>query len=131
MTPQPLQRKRMKGFRYPEGAKVLTVTRGTVYGNPYRIRAVNDGQLVCVSWSGKYFRSFVGDDAIKRATEHAVDMFREHMHHIKDFHPWKYSGMMKTVLQSDFIACWCEIGQPCHRDVLIELALEWQKQQTA
>lgn len=94
MTPQPLQRKRTKGFRYPVGANVLTVTRGTFYGNPFK----------------------------EKPAEIAVLNFRKYMEHMAVHQPIIYGLHMRAVWNSDFVACWCALDAPCHRSVLIELA---------
>lgn len=125
MTPQPLQRKRTKGFRYPEGAKVLTVTRGTIYGNPYR---VIDRTRVSGDWMVTFYgRDWWSCSSREEGLETAIKLFRGRMNEIQESSPAVYAGMMRDILVHDYIACFCEIGQPCHRDVLIKLAAEWRE----
>lgn len=100
MTPQPLQRKRTKGFKYPEGVRVLTVTRGTFYGNPFT----------------------------EKPASIAVQKFRDYMEHMAIHAPVLYRTTMRGVWEADYIACWCPLDAPCHRSVLIELATNWAQE---
>jgi len=127
MTPRPLQRKRTKGYRYPEGVKVLTVTRGTVYGNPYAIKEhkhANGSVFYVLRPDGKVsMRDFISH---KDAARFAAEEYREYILGICDRSPAIYAAMMQDVMRHDYIACWCPLDAPCHRDALIKLATEWQ-----
>lgn len=121
MNPQPLQRKRTKGFRYPEGARVLTVTRGTVYGNPYIVTKSSDSFFVT---RGKYFSRWYEK---RDAAQSAIDNYREYIQEIRDTSPAIYAAMMRDIWTADYVACFCDLNMPCHRSVLIELATEWAR----
>lgn len=123
MTPRPLQRKRTKGFRYPDGVRVLTVTRGTAYGNPYCVidRTRVTGDWVVMLYGKDYWSCGTKDEALKVS----VKLFRERMARIQSDSPVIYAAMMRDIWTADFVACWCDLRMPCHRDVLIELATEW------
>jgi hypothetical protein len=85
-----IQRKRMKGWRMPEGA--VYVGRPTRYGNPYSVKV----------WGTR---------------ERAVGEFRALMRR------WgAFRDLVKMELRGKDLACWCPLDQPCHADVLLELA---------
>lgn len=104
MTPQRIQRKRSKGWRMPEG--VVYVGRPTRWGNPFRMGLVTppveryDPALVFV-----------------RDRDHAVRLYRR----------WLFGSANRVAdltpeLAGKDLACWCPLGQPCHADVLLEIA---------
>ena len=93
ISPQRVQRKRTKGSKLP--ANTVCVTRGTRWGNPYR----------------------VGKDCA--SPEQAVALYRL----------WLEGQLMTTPdllepLRGKNLACWCALSDPCHGDVLLELANE-------
>jgi hypothetical protein len=96
MTPQRVQLKRTKGWRMPPDT--VKVDRTTRWGNRYRV-----GGLI---WRTKGFGK------VKDAAE-AVEAFRRlevpHMHDVAQ-------------LRGKNLACWCKPGEPCHADVLLEVA---------
>lgn len=111
MTPQRIQLSRKKGFRLQaasmalNGLPAVRVDRATRWGNPYRIGdTVHRGP------------SFSGRDERVRDAEHAVQLFRQ----------WLFtqgrSADLIPLLRGKNTACWCEVGAPCHADVLLEIA---------
>ncbi len=99
--PKRIQRKRTKGWRMPEG--VVYVGRPSAWGNPYH-------------------RS---DPAA------AVELFRGLLAQapIADGITWSRAKAGETVydtirreLAGKDLACWCPLDQPCHADVLLEIA---------
>ncbi|MCG7592419.1 DUF4326 domain-containing protein [Mycobacterium sp. PSTR-4-N] len=61
-------------------------------------------------------------DNYRRAAQHAVDLFELH---IGPMGAYEYDDQRWAELDAlsgrDF-ACWCPLDQPCHADVLLELA---------
>lgn len=108
--PQRIQMKRVRGWRKPEG--VVYVGRPTKWGNPFSVAAcidtgfaetVAEARPVCVF----EFRSWLTNSGIGWA---AGEMRRAWMlEHLDD-------------LRGRDLACWCPLDQPCHADVLLELA---------
>lgn len=95
--PERIQRKRTAGWRQPAG--VVFVGRGTVWGNPYRV--------------GRPWRGYqAAADAA-----HAVALFRA----LVDLSP-TFVEQVRGELAGRDLMCWCRPGQPCHADVLIEIA---------
>ncbi|WP_247625296.1 DUF4326 domain-containing protein [Microbacterium galbinum] len=93
--PQRVQLSRLKGYRKPENTVV--VARPSSWGNPFR----------------------VGENALTRAD--AVAQFRDLV-----MDPGAaYTGFRAQVreqLAGKNLACWCPLGDPCHADVLLEIA---------
>lgn len=49
----------------------------------------------------------------------AVNIFRQW---VKDEASWAWKGRAKIDLRGKNLACWCPLDQPCHADVLLEIA---------
>jgi hypothetical protein len=95
--PVRIQRKRTKGWKMPEGA--VYVGRPTMWGNHHRIGAPNP---------------YNGDPM---SAADAVDNFRYFIERVADPITFDLSE-----LRGKDLACWCPLDQPCHADVLLELA---------
>lgn len=111
MKPERIQRKRIKGYRL--APNTVCVTRPGTYGNPYypgsglgygRINV--DGKPV--SWD-------ISDPRVQ------VMFFKWRMNDMKKHQPNEYEAYIAP-LRGKNLACWCRIGEPCHGDVLLELA---------
>jgi len=102
MTPQRIQLKRAKGWRLQDVSRALNglpavkVDRSTQWGNDFTIEDCG-------------------------SAEWAVEMFRHDLDKFSCFHGAKYLCWIEP-LRGKNLACWCEPGQPCHADVLLELA---------
>lgn len=99
MMPQRIQLRRTKGWRMPEGA--VKVDRTTPFGNPWTV-------------PGDFGKP-----------EYAVRRFRASLESTSPPHPESYMGLLRAALptlKGKDLACWCRPGQPCHADVLLELA---------
>ena len=90
--PNRIKVKRQKGWRLPEGA--VFVGRPTKWGNPYRL----------------------GKEADSR--EEVVAMYRKMLANLP---PEELSALLAPLKGRD-LACWCPQDEPCHADVLLELA---------
>jgi len=104
--PKRIQRQRTKGWRMPEGA--VYVGRPTKWGNPYSVGEIN-------GWTG---------DRIADRAE-AVSVFTAELQTLKSFRPDDFDVWLIDVrveLRGRDLACWCPLDQPCHADVLLELA---------
>lgn len=94
MTPIRIQRKRVKGWKMPEGA--IYVGRPTRWGNPYEVTKAISAS-VCVRLFREMWEEFIANE-----TE-ALPRLRRN-------------------LGGRDLVCWCPLHQPCHADVLLELA---------
>lgn len=96
--PRRIQRRRTTGWRMPPGA--VYVGRPTKWGNPYRVgdpHPLNAGQ-------------FISD------ARQAVELFRA-----ASTGPG-FRAHVRRDLRGRDLACWCALDQPCHADVLLEIA---------
>lgn len=103
--PVRIQRSRAKGWRAPEGA--VNVGRPGRWGNPHRVAELLDFMEPRVP-------------VRKRdAHEVAVALYRE----------WLLTRAGQEIivaarreLRGRDLMCWCPLDQPCHADVLLEIA---------
>ena len=114
MSPVRIQRKRTKGWRMPEGA--VYVGRPSKWGNPYVVHEHDD--RTC----GEDLENCHVIDHASTPAE-AVRAFEYAMR-------WPLSGEptvphpddIRAELAGRDLACWCPLDQPCHADVLLEVA---------
>ena len=108
MTDRPIriQRKRTKGWRMPEDT--VYVGRPSRWGNPFYAAIP------------RYSMSRVGTTPQERR-EVAVSKFRSMLAHRADRSARGYPADLGS-LRGMNLACWCSLDQPCHADVLLELA---------
>lgn len=106
MNPKRIQRRRTKGWRMPEGA--IYVGRGSTWGNPFRVGDTVTIHTLPDADGRQVVREMVVDAAI------AVALYRQ------AFAPDLPDII--TQLRGKDLACWCPLDQPCHADVLLELA---------
>lgn len=96
----------------PEGA--VYVGRPGRWGNPL----VVDGRRITTVQGGELWGGFPTERA---AAEHAVRAFRwqiENHPNVAGFD----AGDIRAELAGCDLACWCPLDQPCHADVLLEIA---------
>lgn len=109
--PERVQRQRTAGWRMPENT--MSVTRPGTYGNPY--------------FPGCGIGYGYVDDNLRMVDYDANDlaqcvlMFRFRMRDMKLYEPAKYEAFLAP-LRGKNLACWCKPGDPCHADVLLEIA---------
>jgi len=106
--PQRIQRKRTKGWRMPPNT--VSVTRPGPYGNPFVV-----GEYPPLTYAQLWNES-VPDAAT------AVRLFRKALVKALLTHDGSVDALIK--LRGKNLACFCPLDQPCHADVLLELANE-------
>lgn len=95
-----IQRKRVKGWQMP--ANTVYVGRPTKWGNPYAV-----GQAVGIR------------ETPMTAIE-AVECYRVYIAaNAASAERWR---LPIAELRGKNLACWCPLDQPCHADVLLEIA---------
>ena len=93
--PRRVVRSRAKNWKLP--ANTVYVGRPTVWGNPFLVGAeLIGGEKLTVEKSIALYRQY------------AREAFNE-----RD---------LRACLRGKNLACWCPLDQPCHADVLLELA---------
>jgi hypothetical protein len=115
--PKRIQRKRTKNWRMPEG--VVYVGRPSKWGNPFH--HCGDGYLMAPQIAVDCFRrmleregAFFPNDAPKMRTHKGVRQIEA-----KEL---TTVAEMRSELRGKDLACWCPLDQPCHADVLLEIA---------
>ena len=133
-APKRIQRKRTKGWRMPDGA--VYVGRPSRWGNPFSLAGATRGTVVGPPWfDTKAWPMTRGvrrvDDAVLRAysthapasnaSAAAVDVFASLASvRLRDHH--EETQRWLAPLAGHDLACWCPLAEPCHADVLLELA---------
>lgn len=114
-----IQRRRTKGWRMPEGA--VYVGRPTWLGNPFYVGRVVDR----VAWTRVRDGGTTVQDIVVRDAIHAVDVYRLWLDGkptlVDEIDP-PTAAEIRSALHGRDLACWCPLDQPCHADVLLELA---------
>ena len=97
--PRRIQRKRIRCWAMPPNT--VYVGRPTRYGNPFTVGEENfdTGQIVTLEKCLEYYRFY-----LERRYQGAA---------LKEF---------LAPLRGKDLACWCKEGDPCHADILLELA---------
>lgn len=103
MSPVRIQRKRVKGWRMPEGA--VYVGRGSRWGNPYKI-----GDRL---WTPTGLTASASRDDV-------LEAFKDDIYWGACDFPDETE--VRSELAGKDLACWCPLDKPCHADVLLELA---------
>lgn len=106
-APKRIQRKRTKGWRMPDGA--VYVGRPTRWGNPWRI-----GVHLCAG----HGRDYVQIPVTTRSE--AVKFFADTLSIMPRNYP--SNEEVRAELRGRDLVCWCALDQPCHADVLLEMA---------
>lgn len=120
--PKRIQRKRTKGWRMP--ANTIVVDRTSGFGNPFPISkgitSIHMGKTSEVwtvgTWEGPAMWIM---DSKPEAAKLAVDAFRAWLTQPSQE---KLLATAKKKLRGKNLACWCSLDQPCHADVLLEIA---------
>jgi len=90
--PKRIQRKRTKGWSMPDNT--VYVGRGSKFGNAFTVE--------------QYGR------------EKVVQLYRDYIGHPNSPHGFEPHEIEQ--LRGKNLACWCKLDEPCHADVLLELA---------
>lgn len=122
MMPRRVQRKRISGWRKPAGA--VYVGRGSKWGNPFRA-----GKKVTLT-----------GDMNANMKAHATFKADDHARAVALYKTWITDGLVEPIFGTRFqpldispeliraelrgkdLMCWCPLDQPCHADVLLEIA---------
>lgn len=114
--PERIRMSRQRPWR-AEHPDAVVVARPGPWGNPYRVVRVGKTtwHVQHGSWLQGTFHSRTGAEA----RGEAVRAFRLMIEH--DRAPWPLD-MVRRELAGRDLACWCPLDQPCHADVLLELA---------
>lgn len=121
VKPVRIQRKRTKGWRAPEGT--INCTRPSHYGNPFKVGewyAKGDATGHSGPFSLVYTRSLI-EPRSKRFkqianAQDAIAWYRWYLSALN------MNNRIKHELAGHDLMCFCALDQPCHVDVLLEIA---------
>jgi hypothetical protein len=110
VNPIRVQLSRKKGWRMPPNT--IKVDRSTRWGNPFVIgkigpmnRMVIDAESAC-----GHFRAMLQDDQLRQVCEYPTDL---------------------SELRGRNLACWCDLDDFCHADILLQVITTESSQATA
>src|SRR5579872_6149368 len=107
MLPRRVQRLRVRGWKMP--ANTIYVGRPTVWGNPFKPSNGDCDHPDC------------GPKSHPPLTRQgAVDAYRIYLPGLLAA---QNKGLIQT-LRGKNLACWCRLDEPCHADVLLQVANE-------
>lgn len=112
--PERIQLKRTKGWRMPPNT--VSVARPGAFGNPWTMAAAREAgyassDRVLAGWCVALFRSWLKGDP--HSITRLLDNGDERLARLQSRLP---------ELRDKNLACWCPPDQPCHADVLLEIA---------
>jgi len=93
--PKRIQRKRTRGWKMPPDT--VYVGRPTKWGNEFLVRD-------CIS------------------AEYCVGLFQRKLAKLNTDSHGEIYKIIRHFLRGKDLACWCALDQPCHADVLLEIA---------
>ncbi len=113
MTPSRIRLSRAKGWRLPENA--VSVARPGKFGNPFKVDECRAAGFSGTDWQVAYrcvdaFRVWLGP-------RWRINWDGEESEAART----KLLDALPT-LRGKNLACWCAPDQPCHADVLLEMA---------
>lgn len=118
-VPKRIQRKRTKGWKMPAGA--VYVGRPTKWGNPFCVEACGTRSKAVRVYRAWMDGTFTDKSIVRiigggvKMPEQPISIFR--------YLIWR-GGLRRQLeeLRGKDLACWCPLDQPCHADVLLEIA---------
>lgn len=118
-SPKRIQRKRTRGWRMP--AHAIYVGRPSRWGNPYTMVVEGFGiqrslDLYRETAQGHWNPSLIAD----MGNSLGAEVYRAHCDWLQRVRILR-DGIRGELAGKD-LACWCPLDQPCHADVLLELA---------
>ncbi|MGN6609976.1 MAG: DUF4326 domain-containing protein [Jatrophihabitans sp.] len=116
-APARVQLSRAAGWRKPEGA--IVVARPSKWGNPFRVvecarRACGVTPGYCLELDRHGFDHQRTGHNLAAARGRAVERYRLYL-------PVDVSEVL-TELHGRDLCCWCPLEDPCHADVLLQIA---------
>lgn len=121
--PKRIQRRRVKGWRMPENA--VYVGRPTKWGNPFKV-GIHGNRQECVDLYRRYLDGRISaEDTAWRNSLYDDPDFSGYSPFLGKILVW--ASNLETLRGKD-LCCWCPLDQPCHADVLLEIANREVKQ---
>lgn len=120
--PQRVQRKRIKGWRAPEGC--VYVGRPTEFGNPFTVmNGHSQGWLV---WDDRDRLGFTTHETSNGFIASFPTRVEAHHDAVARYRKWIYNERdgqrIVDMLRGHDLMCYCRPEWPCHADVLLDMA---------
>lgn len=145
--PKRIQMSRQRPWR-ADNPEAVIVARPSKWGNPFRVGEAqvrmpavaghdweHEGRLhkrsgeqhVFMKWSPEEGDVFTWHQVEDATPDQCVEMYREYVtgisgHRLSDFGRDDRTDAIRAELAGRDLACWCALDQPCHADVLLEIA---------
>lgn len=120
--PSRIQLSRKKGWRKPDNCVV--VARPTRWGNPYKVGAQDPfrgiGHYIDQERAVELYRWGVENGFV--TVPHTVLEAHERQDGMTSWGAHHVVEVAAKYLRGKDLACWCPLDQPCHADVLLEIA---------
>lgn len=110
-TPHRVQRKRIKGWKMPPNT--VSVTRPGKWGNPFKVVG-EEGHWFVVNENDEPIITF---ERRGEALDCCLGNYKEYISHEHNL-----ARVNVFELKGKNLACFCPLDQPCHADILLELA---------
>ncbi len=119
--PRRIQMSRQRPWRNADTADVVIVDRRSPWGNPYVITTV-DCELGGTCREVRYRGAAIAQHLdVATAQARAVELFDRIVR--SDSPHWTaYRQRVRDELRGKSLACWCRPDDPCHADVLLDIA---------
>ena len=112
--PKRIQLSRAKGWRLP--SRTVKVDRSTRWGNPYVVGGKIDMKQAR-RWGWNISPAGQKEPVCASCAQESVKRFRHAL-----FWDAAVHDFVRNELGGRDLACWCGLDEPCHADVLIEIA---------
>ena len=118
-APKRIRRRRTKGWRMPEST--VYVGRPTIFGNPFTVETAMDAgylksrdERLAALFLHDCFADWLGDAGARGGRDWWSGPEGDR----------RRAAILARLpeLRGKNLCCWCPIGEPCHADVLLELA---------
>lgn len=117
-APIRVQLRRTKGWRMPENT--VRVSRPSQWGNPFNpidtLDAFGDDKALAVADAVRCFRALV------ETRYHEYPEWWERLRRLHGTGRQLPVDIIRHDLRGKNLACWCSLSEPCHADVLLEVA---------
>lgn len=124
--PKRIQRKRTKGWRMPKNT--VYVGRPSRFGNPFAVGGHIPSGLENIYGPVSGLSDITADQAVEAYRRRLPVIFVPIKPTAKPYQGIYTHGCeslpahAKRLLAGKDLACWCPLDQPCHADVLLEIA---------
>lgn len=122
--PKRIQRKRTRGYKTPAGA--IYVGRPTVWGNPFGFVRELHGDDLALKLYAELARGCWDPSIVKDlGDEIFAKIYDAHHKWLRRMGRHPVEAAMSDLRGHD-LSCFCNLSQPCHADILLELANTWK-----